>query len=61
MVMLATKPEKIDINFERSAVIVVDMQNAFGSKGGMFDLAGLDISGAAGVIEVHRTLLAACR
>ena len=37
------------------------MQNAFASKGGMFDLAGFDISGAARVIEINRTILAAAR
>ena len=37
------------------------MQNAFASKGGMFDLAGLDISGAARVIEVNQAILAAAR
>jgi ureidoacrylate peracid hydrolase len=26
-------------------LIVIDMQNAFGSEGGMFDLAGIDITG----------------
>ena len=42
-------------------MIVVDMQNAFASKGGMFDLAGFDISGAAPAIAVNRRLLAASR
>ena len=37
------------------------MQNAFASKGGMFDLAGFDISGAAPAIAVNRRLLAASR
>ncbi|HEY4773598.1 MAG TPA: cysteine hydrolase [Xanthobacteraceae bacterium] len=61
MVTLAARPQKLDIDLDRTAVIVVDMQNAFASKGGMFDLAGRDISGAAAVIEVHRRLLDACR
>jgi ureidoacrylate peracid hydrolase len=33
-----------------SAVIVIDMQNAYASPGGYVDLAGFDISGAASVI-----------
>jgi ureidoacrylate peracid hydrolase len=37
------------------------MQNSFVSKGGMFDLAGFDITGSAPVIEVNRRLLAASR
>ena len=34
-----------------TALIVVDMQNAYASPGGYLDLAGFDISGAAPVIE----------
>jgi ureidoacrylate peracid hydrolase len=40
---------------------VVDMQNSFVSKGGMFDLAGFDIAGAAPVITANQRLLAASR
>jgi ureidoacrylate peracid hydrolase len=61
MVSLAARPKSIDIDLKRTAVVVVDMQNAFASKGGMFDLAGFDISGAAAVIETNRRLLAATR
>lgn len=58
---LPARPEALDIDVRSSAVVVVDMQNAFASKGGMFDLAGFDISGAAPVIETHRLLLPAAR
>ena len=61
MVGLQAKPEPLDIDLERTAIVVVDMQNSFVSKGGMFDLAGFDISGSAPVIEVNRRLLAASR
>lgn len=44
VVRVDTKPEPIAIDVTKTAVIVVDMQNDFGSKGGMFDRAGLDIS-----------------
>ena len=37
---LDAKPEAITLDPARTAVIVVDMQNDFGSKGGMFDRAG---------------------
>lgn len=57
MAALIAKPAPIDIDFGRTAVVVVDMQNAFASKGGMFDLAGFDISGAAKTIEINRRLL----
>lgn len=59
--MFPTKPEPIEADLARSAVIVVDMQNAFASKGGMFDLSGMDISGARQVIEVQKTVLEAAR
>ena len=38
------KPEPIAIDAAKTAVIVVDMQNDFGSEGGMFQRAGIDIS-----------------
>jgi ureidoacrylate peracid hydrolase len=58
---LTARPNPIDVDFRRAALIVVDMQNAFASKGGMFDLAGFDISGASRVIAVNRELLGAAR
>ncbi len=61
MVTLQAKPEPLEIDLERTALVVVDMQNSFVSKGGMFDLAGFDIAGSAPVIEVNRRLLAASR
>ena len=61
MIALKAKPNQISIDLRRTAVIVVDMQNAFASKGGMFDLAGFDISGAAPVIEVNQAILGAAR
>jgi hypothetical protein len=45
VVTLDAKPSPISIDSATTAVIVVDMQNDFGSKGGMFDRAGIDISG----------------
>ena len=44
IVTVDAKPERLAIDITKTAVIVVDMQNDFGSKGGMFDHAGLDIS-----------------
>ncbi|WP_246675288.1 isochorismatase family cysteine hydrolase [Mesorhizobium sp. B2-3-4] len=49
------------IDAARTAMVVVDMQNAFASMGGMFDLAGIDISGATPAIEANKRLLAAAR
>ncbi|RPI64369.1 MAG: isochorismatase family protein [Lysobacterales bacterium] len=42
---IVARPAAIEIDTARTAVIVVDMQNDFGAKGGMFDRAGIDISG----------------
>ena len=57
MLRINAKPAPIEIDLTRTAVIVVDMQNAFLSEGGMFDEAGYDISGAASVIEANAGLL----
>lgn len=37
-------PEPLTIEVERTALIIVDMQNDFGAKGGVFDRIGIDIS-----------------
>ncbi len=60
-VTLPTRPEPIDVALGQSAVVVVDMQNAFASRGGLLDLAGIDISGAAAVVRVIRSVLDAAR
>ena len=44
LITLQAKPESIAIDTARTAVIVVDMQNDFGAKGGMFDRMGVDLS-----------------
>src|SRR6266705_686272 len=60
-VTLDAKPEPIVIDPARSAVIVVDMENDFIAKGGMFDRAGVDISGAQKAIAPTAKVLAAAR
>src|SRR5215831_3183145 len=61
MPRLATRPEPIEVTFGESAVIVVDMQNAFASRGGLLDLAGIDISGATQVVRTIRSVLEGAR
>jgi ureidoacrylate peracid hydrolase len=57
---LPARPEAMSFKICETAVIVIDMQNAYASLGGYVDLAGFDISGAAGTIQlVKKTLLAA--
>src|SRR6478672_3239009 len=61
MVTLDAKPEPISIDPVRSAVLVVDMENDFAAKGGMFDRAGVDISGAQKAIAPTAKVLVAAR
>ncbi len=57
---LATRPEPMTFAPQETAVIVIDMQNAYASIGGYVDLAGFDISGARSTIaNIKRTLSAA--
>ena len=51
--IIEATPEPITIDAPRTAVIVVDMQNDFVSKGGMFDRAGVDISMVQKTIYPH--------
>jgi ureidoacrylate peracid hydrolase len=44
IIKVSAKPIPIEIETSKTAVIVIDMQNDFGSKGGMFERAGIDIS-----------------
>jgi len=41
---IQSRPEPVEIDPARTALLVIDMQNAFGSPGGMFDKAGVPIS-----------------
>ena len=61
MPKLNAKPEPIDIALDRAALVIVDMQNAFASKGGTLDLAGADLSGAPAVIRAIRGVMDAAR
>lgn len=60
-ILVDAKPDALAIKPEQSAVIVVDMQNDFGSDGGMFALAGIDISGIRKAIAPTARVLAAAR
>ncbi len=60
-IMLPARPEPIAVEVSRTAVIVIDMQNAYASPGGYLDLAGFDISGAARVIQNTKAVLEVAR
>jgi len=50
-VTLPARPEAVVFPPEQTALIVVDMQNAYASPGGYLDLAGFDVSATRPVIE----------
>jgi ureidoacrylate peracid hydrolase len=58
---IMAKPDSIAIDASRTAVIVVDMQNDFAAKGGMYDRAGFNISMIQKVIDPTAKVLAAAR
>jgi ureidoacrylate peracid hydrolase len=61
MPRLDARPEQIEVDLERSAIVVVDMQNAFATRGGTLDIAGVDLSGAPRVVQAIRAVLDAAR
>jgi ureidoacrylate peracid hydrolase len=61
IVTVQAKPDPIIIDLKKTAVIVTDMQNAYASKGGIFDRVGQDISGTRDVIDNTRKIIAAAR
>ncbi len=60
-ITLPARPEPITVTVEETALVIVDMQNAYLSKGGYIDLVGFDVSGAPPVIEETARIAAACR
>jgi len=58
---LRTRPEPLELELQKAAIVVVDMQNAFASPKGLLDLAGVDISGAAAVVRTISSVLSAAR
>jgi ureidoacrylate peracid hydrolase len=61
MLKIDAKPAPIEIDTGKTAIVVVDMQNDFGSKGGMFDRAGIDISTIQRAVAPISRVLAAGR
>ncbi len=61
VIKLDAKPDVFTFDAAKTAVIVVDMQNDFGSKGGMFERAGIDISGIQKAVGPTAKVLAAAR
>ena len=62
MVILKARPQDVEFDLARTAIMVVDMQNAYTKKGGMLDLGtGIDESRTNRVIEANQRLLPAAR
>jgi ureidoacrylate peracid hydrolase len=61
MTQLNARPDPVQVDFAKSALIVVDMQNAFASRKGMLDLAGLDIAEAPQVVQAVKGVVDAAR
>ena len=61
MPKLDAKPNPLEVDFKKSAIVIVDMQNAFASTGGMLDIAGINITDASRVIRVIRSVIDAAR
>ena len=60
-VILPARPESLAMNSGETALIVVDMQNAYSTKGGYLDLAGFDVSSTGPVIEQIARAIEAAR
>jgi ureidoacrylate peracid hydrolase len=60
-VRIPATPEPVELPWEHSAVIVVDMQHGYASPGGYRDLAGKDIGPASAVIEHCKRVLKGAR
>jgi ureidoacrylate peracid hydrolase len=61
VIQVEAKPGPLQIDPARTAVLVIDMQHDFGSPGGMFDAAGIDVSCIREVVPVIRRVLDAAR
>jgi ureidoacrylate peracid hydrolase len=61
-VVIPARPELVKLDISRTALIVVDMQNAFCKRGGLFDYLGkLDETKVKHVIDRAKKVIEACR
>ena len=58
---IQARPHPVPVDTVACAVLVIDMQNDFGSEGGMFHRAGIDISMIQRAVDPTRRVLAAAR
>ena len=55
------EPEPIEIDSERAAVLVIDMQNAFVKPGGYLDIVGKDLTAVRDTIQPCREIIRKAR
>ena len=60
-IRLQARPPHVACDTAKTALIVVDMQNDFGSKGGLFDHGGVDITPIQKVVPATAQAIAAAR
>ena len=58
---IQAEPEPISVNFDRTAVVIIDMQRDFLEPGGFGESLGNDVSLLSKAIKPCRALLDACR
>ena len=61
VITLDARSEPVRFDTAKTAVLVIDMQNDFGAKGGMLDRDGVDISGIRKAVGPTARALAAAR
>ena len=61
VVVGSARPAPFELDPRATAVVVVDMQNDFVSPGGMFDRAGIDITGVRAIVSNVGAVVEAAR
>jgi ureidoacrylate peracid hydrolase len=61
IVTVQARPAPLTVGIKDMAVLVIDMQNDFGAPGGMFALAGIDVSGIGRAVAPTARVVAAAR
>jgi ureidoacrylate peracid hydrolase len=61
VIEVPARPASFHLDPSATAVVVVDMQNDFASPGGMFDRAGIDVTGVRAIVPNVRAVLEAAR
>lgn len=60
-VMLEAEPESLEIDLQRTGVVIIDMQNGYATKGAYLELKGFDVAPARATIEPIKKISSAAR